>query len=63
MNRAVAMFLSIAALTLLVTSGCQKSAEVTNPKAEIKDKGPPSISPAGAPGTKGPKKSQAPSSQ
>jgi hypothetical protein len=63
MNRAVAMVLSVAALTLLVATGCQRSTEVTNPKAEFKDKGPASIQPAGAPGTKSPKKGPAPGSQ
>jgi hypothetical protein len=53
MIRAAAALLFAAALTLLAGTGCQRSGEVTNPKGELKDKGPlQPVPPAGVPGTK-----------
>jgi hypothetical protein len=55
MIRAAALLLFATALTLLVATGCSKSPDVSNPKAEApKDRAPlQPLQPGGVPGAKG----------
>ena len=65
MIRATALLVFVTALTLLAATGCSKSSDAVNPKAETPKDRPvlQPVKPAGAPGAPGANKGPAPSPQ